>query len=338
MQLTYRGPDAFADLKSLPPRLLVVVDTEEEFDWDKPFDRTARGVTSIAANERVHGIYDRFGVQPTYCVDQCIAEDPKAVDFLSALQSAGKCRIGTHLHPWVTPPYDEEVTSVNSFHGNLPVDLERAKIRTVTKTIEDAFGSRPKAFKAGRYGLGPNTVGLLKDSGYEIDCSFVPHTDFRPIGGPSYLGLQDQPFWLDADRTLLEVPLTKGFAGILAGPAASTLAGVFDSPASLRWKVPGILARLGLAERITLSPEGMCERDQVRLIRAMVARGKRVFSLTYHSPSLAPGNTPYVRDDGELDRFLTRIERVLTLFRDEIGGGFTSLEELRAHFRPTGTG
>jgi hypothetical protein len=39
--------------------------------------------------------------------------------------------------------------------------------------------------------------------------------------------------------------------------------------------------------------------------------GHRVFSFTYHSPSLAPGNTPYVRSAADLRAFLQRIERYL---------------------------
>lgn len=98
--ITYGAPDAYP---GHAPVLLVVVDTEEEFDWSKPFDRESRGVTSIVANERVHEIYDRFGLRPTYCIDQCIAENHDAVRFLSQMLNADKCQIGTHLHPWVTP-------------------------------------------------------------------------------------------------------------------------------------------------------------------------------------------------------------------------------------------
>ena len=52
----------------------------------------------------------------------------------------------------------------------------------------------------------------------------------------------------------------------------------------------------------------------------MLRRGHRVFSLTFHSPSLAPGNTPYVRDAAQLQSFLRRIEQYLEFFMTEIGG------------------
>lgn len=62
--LRYCGAKAFPDISDQPPVLAVVVDTEEEFDWDKPFDRQARSVTATTANAKVHEIYDRFGISP----------------------------------------------------------------------------------------------------------------------------------------------------------------------------------------------------------------------------------------------------------------------------------
>jgi hypothetical protein len=69
-----------------------------------------------------------------------------------------------------------------------------------------------------------------------------------------------------------------------------------------------------------LTPEGITFDEQRRLTRAMLRRGYRVFSLTFHSPSLAPGNTPYVRDAAQLQSFLRRIEQYLEFFMTEIGG------------------
>ena len=75
---------------------------------------------------------------------------------------------------------------------------------------------------------------------------------------------------------------------------------------------PGLLARSGLVARSRLTPEGVSADEQCRLIEAMAARGHRTFSLVYHSPSLAPGHTPYVRTAIELAAFLSALEQVLT--------------------------
>jgi hypothetical protein len=316
---------------ALVPELLIVVDTEEEFDWSAPFSRESVATSSIPAQAKAHAIYDRFGVVPTYVIDHPVATDPAAVAFLGALQGAGRAEIGAHLHPWVTPPHLEPVTTRNSYHCNLPPALERAKIEALTAAIEKSFGARPTAFKAGRYGFGENTRKVLVDLGYEVDCSLVPHTDLSRDGGPDFRGRPDAPHWLDGDSRLLEVPLTVGFFGAMAGLGAKA-DWLFDHPAAERLHLPGILARAGLVARSRLTPEGTPADEQCRLIAAMVARGHRLFSLTYHSPSLAPGHTPYVRDAADLAAFLASIAQVLTFFRDSIGGRFTTLSTVRASF------
>jgi hypothetical protein len=311
------------------PELLIVVDTEEEFDWTRPFSRDSVATRSIPAQARAHEIYDRFGIVPTYVVDYPVATDPDAVRFLRSLRDAGKAEIGAHLHPWVTPPHVEEVTGRNSYHCNLPPELERAKLEALTEAIEKSFGARPTVFKAGRYGYGPSTGRALAELGYQVDCSFVPHTDLSGDGGPDYRGVPDAPHWLD--NGLLEVPLTVGFLGAMPrlGEKAAWL---FDSPGAERLRVPGVLARTGLVARSRLTPEGTPAAEQCRLIETMARRGHRIFSLTYHSPSLEPGHTPYVRDEAGLARFLGDIEAVLTYFRDEMGGRFTTLSRVYRDF------
>lgn len=311
----------------MTPELLIVVDTEEEFDWSKPFSRASISTRTIPAQARAHALYDRFGIVPTYVVDHPVATDPAAVRFLMALRDAGRAEIGAHLHPWVTPPFVEEVTARNSYHCNLPPELERAKIAALTEAIARGFGARPTIFKAGRYGYGPNTGRALAELGYEVDCSLVPHTDFSGDGGPDFRGRPDRPHWLP--EGLLEVPLTVGFVGALSG-LGERAGWLFDSVNAGRLRIPGVLARAGLVARARLSPEGTPAGEQCRLIAAMAARGHRTFSLTYHSPSLAPGHTPYVRDGADLDRFLHSIEQVLTFFRDDLGGRFTTLSQVYA--------
>lgn len=315
----------------MTPELLIVVDTEEEFDWSAPFSRDATATRSIPAQARAHEIFDRLGIVPTYVVDYPVATDPEAVKFLKALRDAGKAEIGAHLHPWVTPPHLEEVNARNSYHCNLPPELERAKIEVLTAAIESAFGERPTIFKAGRHGFGPNTGRVLAELGYRVDCSQLPYTDLSADGGPDFRAVRGEPWWLDEGRGLLEVPLTIGFFGAAAslGPR---LGGLFDSPAAARLRLPGMLARTGLVARSRLTPEGVPADEQCRLIEALAARGQSLFSLVYHSPSLAPGHTPYVRDQADLTAFLVSLERVLLFFRERLGGRFTTLGRVATEY------
>jgi hypothetical protein len=311
--------------------MLVVVDTEEEFDWSKPFDRNSVATSSIAAQPLIHErVFDAYGVVPTYVVDWPVATTQSSVDVLKALMEAGRCEIGTHLHPWVTPPHSEAVNTFNSYAGNLPPELELQKLEGLTTAITKNFGRAPLMFKAGRYGLGAHTAAAIEKLGYGIDASVVPYTSFRGDGGPDFSESLPDPFWFSVnERRLLELPVTTGFAGALKSQGGRLFPGL-NTTLARKLRLPGIAARSGMLERIRLTPEGCSADDMIRLLDAMIDSGCEVFSMTYHSPSLRAGHTPYVRNEAELEQFIDSIERVCRHFKERLNGSFMSGSALRA--------
>ncbi|WP_201153347.1 polysaccharide deacetylase family protein [Rhodothalassium salexigens] len=314
------------------PLLCVVIDTEEEFDWSAPFDRASRGVTNIAHQDRAQALFARYGITPTYVIDHPVAATADAAATLKGYQDAGSALIGAHLHPWVNPPYDEAVTRRHSYPGNLPAALERAKLAVLTETIAKAFGHRPTIYKAGRYGLGPNTPAILADLGYEIDASVVPYTSFAADTGPDFTAEGPWVHGLAGAPGVMELPLSVGFAGALRGRGRALFPRL-SGRRGMALRLPGIAARSGLLERIRLSPEGADADDHIRLVRALHHDGVRVFSYTYHSPSMVPGHTPYVRTPADLDRFLSEMERFFAFFFGGFGGVATTPPQVRALWR-----
>lgn len=312
------------------PVLLVVVDAEEEFAWDRPFDRVNVGTTSIACQPLMHErVFDRFGIVPTYMCDWPVSTAPASVSTLRRLMEEGRCEIGAHLHPWVSPPHVEQVTRFNSYAGNLPRELEYEKLRRLTEAIGDAFGHVPLAFKAGRYGLGPHTAESIASLGYAIDTSVVPYTSFAYDSGPDFRGFDEHPYWFQAGpRELLEVPVTTGYAGWLRA-LGRPLFELSQRSLARRARIGGILARSRALERIRLSPEVASGAEMRRLTTTLHGGGCEVFTLTYHSPSMAVGHTPYVRSTADLERFIATVQDFCSWFRDELGGQFASLSQLR---------
>jgi peptidoglycan/xylan/chitin deacetylase (PgdA/CDA1 family) len=311
-----------------PPLFQIVVDTEEEFDWGAPFDRGSVAVSAITAQHHAQEIFARFGLVPTYVIDYPVATNATAIATLRAFHDAGGCLIGTHLHPWVNPPHDEPVNARNSYPGNLDAGLERRKIEVLTAAIASAFGSRPVIYKAGRYGVGPATAQILHDLGYQIDLSVVPHTDFGADHGPNFHGCPDRPYWFGPDYRMLEIPLSRGFSGV-AAPFGPRVYERLTNGAASALRAGAILSRARLLERATLTPEGADTAAHKRLARALLRQGHRVFTLTYHSPSLAPGHTPYVRTAADLEQFLRTIEATLRFFMIELGALPTTPLEVR---------
>jgi hypothetical protein len=304
---------------SAPPRLVVVIDTEEEFDWDGEFSRSQTSVSAMRSIGRTQRIFDEFGIVPTYVVDYPVASQPSGYEPLVDILRDKRCLIGAHLHPWVTPPYEEIVSRRLSYPGNLPPALEEEKLRILRDTIEDRFGIRPVVYKAGRYGLGPHTASILESQGFEVDCSVCAYLDSSWDGGPDYSDRPAHPYWFGTGRKLLELPLTAGYTG-LARSGGSALHDWATQGAAARLHVPGIFARLGILDKVVLSPEGFTFRELKSLVTQLHADGMRIFSFAFHSPSVEMGHTPYVRTQADLEEFLLRCRRFFDFFVNELGG------------------
>jgi hypothetical protein len=208
--------------------------------------------------------------------------------------------------------------------------LEFEKLRQLTQAITENFGRAPITFKAGRYGVGAHTLEAIAALGYRIDASFVPRTSFEDDGGPDFSRYSEQPFWLGhAQAPLLELPVTTGYCGALRA-FGTALYPLLQSAPLKALHAGGIAARTRLLERIRLTPEGCTAAEMKRLAATLARAGCQVFSLTYHSPSLAPGHTPYVRSPDDLRRFVAAIKELCLWFRDELGGVFMSVEALHA--------
>ncbi|MFL1463371.1 glycosyltransferase [Roseococcus sp. DSY-14] len=312
------------------PLLLTMVDAEESFDWGRPFDRANTEVRSMRAQVLAHRVFERHGVRPLYLADFPVAAQDAGRAPLRELIAAGVAELGAQLHPWVTPPYEEEVNEAHSFVGSLEPRLELEKAHRLTETLEEAFGTRPRIFRAGRFGVGPRTADILRRLGYLADTSVVPCWPAGNCPDPAgFWRLSARPFWLDAERSLLEIPVSAALVGRLAGVVSPQLASRLFRPLPTALSLPSAVARAGLLERIRLSPEGMTVAEAKRLTRAMRAGGHRVFVLTYHSPSLEAGNTPYVRTAEDLRRFLAWLDEYYAFFREEIGGRPASWREVR---------
>lgn len=289
-------------------RFAIFVDTEEEFDWNAPLTRDAHGVAAITALPAAHARFATRGVPLTYMVDYPIATEPVAVEAMRAILDQGHAAIGTQLHPWVNPPLDEALTPYNSYVGNLPAALEAAKLDALTDAITRAFGAPPRAYRAGRYGIGPNTLELLAARGYRLDTSMRAGYDYSTDGGPDFAAIGSHAFRAGPEGKIIELPLTSVFTGRMRRAGAGLYRKLGAVP-----RARGLFARAGLLSRVALTPEDMPLADALEAIRVALGEGVRILNFSFHSPSLVPGHTPYVRDAGDLAAFFGWWDRVLGL-------------------------
>jgi hypothetical protein len=304
-----------------PPTLHVVIDTEAEFDWQKPFASDLTAVSALRHVESAQAIFDRYGLRPVYLIDYPVASQPEGAAAIRALVDRGAAAVGAHLHPWTNPPLTTpagaEIDRRLSFPGNLPARIEAAKLDMLFATIDRNFGAPPLFYKAGRYGIGRNTAALIAARGARIDFSLMPETDLRDAGGPDFRMVNAIPYRVGG-LNLISVPMTRADVGPLS--RWWQLRGWLDTQTAALLHVRAFLVRAALLERLTLTPEGVDARLQIVLLQTLLRRGHRLFVLHFHSPSLAVGHTPYVRTEADRTALLSRIETVCRWFFEELGG------------------
>ena len=277
-------------------RFLLTVDTEEEFDWSQPLTRKGHGLDHVRRLEKFQEFCENQEVVPVYLVDWPIVQSSLAAEILRVPLAAGRAEIGVQLHPWVNPPFEEEVTPRNSFAGNLPRELEEAKFRALRDAIERTFEIAPAIYRAGRYGVGPHSATMLAEGGIAIDTSVRANFDYSAGEGPDFRDHPLVPYWLDDEKSLLELPLTTVFWGMLRRQGHW----IYPKLAGFG-KLRAALAYSGLLERIPLTPEGVTVDEAIRGIDIALDDQLPLLVLSFHSPSLQPRHTPYVRDEDDLD-------------------------------------
>lgn len=287
----------FVDLGFDQPRFIVTVDTEEEFDWTAPFSRECHGTTHVAVIDRFQQLCDDHNIRPAYLVDYPIANDKAAVELLGRYVAESRADVGVQLHPWVNPPFVEELSIDTSYACNLPPELERAKLIALHALIVEQFGVKPQMYRAGRYGAGRNSQKILRDLGITIDTSVRSLFDYSGQGGPNYADCPLDPYWIEKGA-LMELPVTTVFSGALRSAGKMIFHRAFETLTSR-----GLLARTGMLERIALTPEGIPVEKAIQGIDIALGQKIPILNFSFHSPSLAVGHTPYVRNDAELERF-----------------------------------
>lgn len=297
--------------------LIVTIDVEED-NWG--FKCRESSADNIRMIPRLQNIFDRYGIKPSYLVSYQVASCDWAVNILSDISSRNRCEVGAHLHPWNTPPLKEVINERNSMLKNLPYELQVEKLKVLTDKIESSFGKKPQSFRAGRWGLGSDTVKALIEYGYTVDSSVTPTISWASCGdGPEYPDVKTVPYWMSVNgdgrkknshNSILEVPATIGFNRWpfeLWQKIYLRLQKVWLRPL----RPTEIMHHTRLLRKIWLSPEISSADDMIALSKIMIGNGIQFLNLSFHSTTLLPGRTPFVKNNAELEGFYSRLEKLL---------------------------
>ena len=313
--------------------LLVGIDTEGDNQWDAAA-RANQQFTNIHALPRLHALFARHGVRPTYVVTYPVARDARSAEVLRGLLARGDCEIGAHHHAWETPPCTPEDVRRHPYASMLPRPQFEAQLASLTEAIEQAVGRRPVSYRSGRFGFSAEHVAGLERLGYLVESSVAPLFDETHKGGPQFVKAPLRPYFLAYDcattagtSDLLEIPVSAGLNRRL--PAVLQYA---YARAPRPYTTRRVLRGLGLLRLRWLRPSYSSLEDMIALARDLVRAGEPVLNLLFHSSEAIAGGSPYNRNEAELEAFLDRLDRFLTFATREIGAVPATFAEFRRQY------
>jgi peptidoglycan/xylan/chitin deacetylase (PgdA/CDA1 family) len=291
-------------------RVLLGVDTEADNQWEAA-SRENIAVRNIAELARLQELCDEYGVRPTYLLTQEVAVDAESKAILKELAATGRSEIGTHHHPWTTPPLVED----HLYPLNLTPEHFHAQLRELTQAVTDVTGERPVSYRAGRNGFAGWQVEILEREGYLIDSSVDPFFNERKKGGPSFAGAPMTPYFVSGENPcrpgptkLLELPITSA----LNRQWPQWLQTVYAdyTPA---YQFRRVLRLLRIARPIWLRPSYSKTQDMLWLAEKLVSTKAPLANIIFHSSELLPGGSPYNVTETDVERFYEALRKLLEL-------------------------
>ena len=315
--------------------LLVGIDTEGDNQWDAAA-RLNQRFENLYALPRLHALFARHGVRPTYVITHPVATDERSAQVLRQLKARGDCEIGAHHHAWETPPCTAEDVRRHPYAAALPLAQFEAQLASLTAAIADAIGERPVSYRSGRFGFSAAHVAALEKAGYQVESSVAPLFYEAHKQGPDFVEAPLTPYFLAYDS-----PTRPGSSGVLEVPVSAALNRRIPRPlqylyarAPRPYTTKRVLRKLGVAHVRWLRPSYSSLEDMKALAADLARAGEPVLNLLFHSSEAIAGGSPYNRTEAELAAFCDRLERFFEYAVGELGARpATFIEFRRAYTR-----
>lgn len=307
------------------------VDTEEEWDWSGPFPQQDFSVSNVERLAEFQQMCDEIGIRPTYFVDYAVADNSSAVEVLSSPFMDNNCEIGAHLHPWCNPPFFGYVGEKESHVVNLPVEQVEQKLLALVSLLTEQFGSPPRSFRTGRWGIDSKVMQLLVKHGFKLDSSVYP---FYQNEFYSCQGAPNLPFWpslsnpleVDTQGKIFELPVTAGFNH--TNFALCERFYRFLSHPSINWShLVGMAWHSRLLRKSYLSPELFDVDEMLNLCRVALKKNYPVLHMFLHSSSLIDNNNSLIGRRNAYEHISGAVKQVITELQKQNDIQFCTISE-----------
>jgi len=303
-------------------KFILTVDTEADNQWVPGLPITTQNLRFIP---QFQSLCDTFRIYPTYLVTSEICDDRFAVKLLTEYWGSGRAEIGSHLHIWSTPPFEDlDGFRYNDlYHGyanELPETMLKEKIDYLTHQFFSTFGFKPTSFRSGRFGFNETCANILMQNGYLVDSSITPYINWSKqkglpngTGGPNFVYEGVRPHSIrNANGSICEIPVTI-LPTRFPFTSSQRLTRLYSS---LQTSMAGKIMR-----KITFGSQPVWFRPFPyttigmlhKVLKTAMEMNLECVTMMLHSSELMPGCSPYRRDQKDVDELLSLMEALFTL-------------------------
>ncbi|MEW6074397.1 MAG: hypothetical protein AB1726_17615 [Planctomycetota bacterium] len=325
------------------PLLLFTIDVEEDMPGWRIEDSIS--VQNVAALPRMAELCRELGVRPTYLCTYPTVTAPSSAAILRGLAACGDCEIGSHMHPWNTPPFngvpgrstDERRTTYYQFE--LGPRLFAAKLARIHDAVSEVAMRPPVSYRAGRFGIDSTTLAVLIGHGYEVDSSITPLEEHLDDEGPDFRSAPQFPYRpsLDdvthfGDMSVVEIPVSVA----LTRPVPDiVLQAYVYLPKATRMR--GLLSRdyLRIIDFAWLYPARFDVDLMIRAATTLVNAGNPVLNVFLHSSELVAGASGRISTSAQVEEVFARTRGLLCHCLEVFGAAPATMREAARELRPS---
>lgn len=306
---------------------IITIDTEGDNQWDHGRELTVENIKYVP---RFQDLCNKYKIKPTYLVTSEICHDSYSKELFTHYLSENIAEVGSHLHSWTTSPFIDKVgytynDAKHAFATDLPEDLLKEKLKTLTLEIEESFGKRPFSFRSGRYGFNETLARILAENSYLVDSSVTPYLSWahhKGISeekvGPNFVESNAFPYIYNFPKnSLLEIPITilpTKFPLNKNKKIAAQFFNNVDNNIPLR-----ILRKLLFKNQpLWLRPFPWMKIDLFEeLINEAIKIELPYLVMMFHSSELMPNCSVYRSDEKDIDQLYDLLEQLFQLLKRE---------------------
>jgi len=256
-------------------------------------------------------LFKEYGIVPTFLLSPEVLQDDTSVQILKSLD---KVELGTHLHEeFIEPNANFEAERTKNIQADLPLAIEKEKLKNLTYLFYEKIGYMPKSFRSGRYGSSKHTTKILTDLGYLVDSSIVPYTTkyYDNFFIDSWERTTSPYFEHFGNKKILQVPLT------LINPDFEDLPKVLKKEAKKnKGKVKSLLKKMGKDFNARqLRPYRESAEKMINIAEHVINTHFKkepfiLLNIMFHSNEILVNGSPYCKTEEEVNCYISSLDQL----------------------------